>query len=159
MVSNKLSQLEIYWQNSTETGACSSGSALLPRQSRPWLRPHSPSDNPSPCTFWIGYYAQRTFRTMYWPLLLISLLSTTLAHGLNAQVDQNKDEGSSYSSLVTELDPLDTERFEPKAQLYVNWTRPGRPRGPKRNLPRSLLESRQEVRFSCNFQRRSDRIL
>jgi hypothetical protein len=96
---------------------------------------------------------------MHWPFLLLALLSTTPAHGLKTQTDQNEDEGSSYLPIVAESGPLDTERFDPMAQVHVNWTRPGRSRGPRRNLPRSLLEARQDVRFSYNFQRHSEQIL
>jgi hypothetical protein len=130
----------------------------LPRQSPPFVRPHSPLDSLSAFPFQARDYVRRTFRTMHWPFLLLALLFTTQTHGLKTQKDQNNDEGSSYSTLVVELDPLDTERFEPMVQVPVNWTRPGRSRGPRRNLPRSLLESRQAVRFSCNFQSCSESI-
>jgi len=84
---------------------------------------------------------------MHWPLLLFGFLATTSTHGLDERRFENQDEDSSYPPLVTEIPPISGGRagFDLVAQHSLNWTRQGKPRGPSRTLPRSLLEARQTV--------------
>ncbi len=90
---------------------------------------------------------------MKYALWLSSLLFTTLLNDQNVQAYKIRDKDASFTKLVEEVDVLKSERTGLDLILghHLNLTKPGRPRGARRNFPRANLELRQSVSFPSIF--------